>query len=94
MLRWGATDNEVEWPYPGADLIPGGKRTATMAATIEAPPAQVSCGDRRPTDRPSVRSLAATNDAWIGASPEYRIGGPLCLSERRTKDHGEAAVAN
>jgi hypothetical protein len=41
MLRWGATDDEVERPYPGADLVPGGKRTATMAATIEAPPAQV-----------------------------------------------------
>ena len=41
MLRWGATDDEVDRPYPGADLVPGGKRTATMAATIEAPPAQV-----------------------------------------------------
>ncbi|MGA6948819.1 MAG: hypothetical protein WBZ00_13820 [Solirubrobacterales bacterium] len=41
MLRWGATDDEVDRPYPGSDLVPGGKRTATMAATIEAPPAQV-----------------------------------------------------
>jgi hypothetical protein len=38
MLRWGATDDEVRRPYPGADLVPGGKRGATMAATINAPP--------------------------------------------------------
>jgi len=41
LLRWGATRQEVERPYPGADLIPGGERSATMAATIEAPPASV-----------------------------------------------------
>ena len=41
MLRWGATDAEVDRAYPGADLIPGGERSATMAVTIEAPPARV-----------------------------------------------------
>jgi hypothetical protein len=41
LLRWGATDEEVRQPYPGADLIPGGKRGATMAVTIGAPPARV-----------------------------------------------------
>jgi proline iminopeptidase len=41
MLRWGATDDEVRRPYPGADLIPGGKRGATMATTIDAPRAEV-----------------------------------------------------
>jgi hypothetical protein len=41
LLRWGATDEEVRAPYPGADLIPGGKRRATMAATIGAPPSRV-----------------------------------------------------
>lgn len=41
LLRWGATKEEVKRPYPGADLISGGKRGATMAVTIEAPPAQV-----------------------------------------------------
>jgi hypothetical protein len=41
LLRWGATPDEVRRPYPGADLIPGGKRGATMAITIEAPPARV-----------------------------------------------------
>ena len=41
MLRWGATDEEVHRPYPGADLVPGGKRGATMAVTIDAPPARV-----------------------------------------------------
>jgi proline iminopeptidase len=39
--RWGATDAEVLAPFPGADLIPGGKRGATMAVTIDAPPSQV-----------------------------------------------------
>lgn len=41
MLRWGATDDEVRGPYPGADLIPGGVRSATMAVTIDAPPSRV-----------------------------------------------------
>lgn len=41
LLRWGATDEEVREPYPGADLIPGGTRSATMATTIDAPPSQV-----------------------------------------------------
>lgn len=38
LMRWGATDAEVAEPYPGAGLVPGGKRGATMAVTIEAPP--------------------------------------------------------
>jgi hypothetical protein len=41
LLRWRATDEEVREAYPGADLIPGGHRTATMAVTIDAPPAEV-----------------------------------------------------
>ena len=41
ILSWGATDEEVSRDYPGADLIPGGERSATMAVTIEAPPARV-----------------------------------------------------
>jgi hypothetical protein len=41
LVRWGATDEEVRRPYPGADLIPGGTRSATMAVTIDAPPARV-----------------------------------------------------
>jgi len=41
MLRSGATDDEVRRPYPGGDLISGGKRGATMATTIDAPPAEV-----------------------------------------------------
>jgi hypothetical protein len=41
LLRWGATDEELRGPYPGADLIPRGERGATMAVTIEAPPARV-----------------------------------------------------
>lgn len=41
LLRWGAADDEVRGPYPGADLIPGGERSATMAVTIHAPPSRV-----------------------------------------------------
>lgn len=37
LLRWGATDEEFEGPFPG-DVIEGGTRSATMAATIDAPP--------------------------------------------------------
>ena len=40
-MRWGATDEEVAGPYPGAELVPEGERAATMAVTIEAPPDQV-----------------------------------------------------
>jgi hypothetical protein len=41
LVRWGATDLEVKRPYPGADLIPGGRRGTTMAVTIDAPPSAV-----------------------------------------------------
>ncbi len=41
LMRWGASDEEVNGPYPGADLIPGGERAATMAVTIDVPPDQV-----------------------------------------------------
>ena len=41
LLRWGATDEEVQRPYPGADLIRGGTRGATMAVTIDAPAERV-----------------------------------------------------
>jgi proline iminopeptidase len=41
LLHWGATQDEVQRPFPGADLIPGGTRSATMATTIDAPPDHV-----------------------------------------------------
>jgi hypothetical protein len=41
LLRWGASAEEVRAPFPGADLIPGARRGATMAVTIDAPPADV-----------------------------------------------------
>jgi len=41
MLTWGATEDEMKNPYPGAELIPGGTRTATMATTLDAPPSKV-----------------------------------------------------
>lgn len=39
--RWGATAEELRVTFPGADLIPGGKRGGTMAVTIDAPPSAV-----------------------------------------------------
>ena len=39
--RWGATDEEVAEPYPGAELVPEGKRPGAMAVTINATPEQV-----------------------------------------------------
>lgn len=41
LLRWGASREEVQAPYPGATLIPGSTRSSTMAVTINAPPARV-----------------------------------------------------
>lgn len=41
LVRWGATDEEVRRPYPGAELIPGGERSATMAVTIDAEPSRL-----------------------------------------------------
>jgi hypothetical protein len=41
LVRWGATDEELAQPFPGADVVPGGERAATMAVTIDASPAQV-----------------------------------------------------
>lgn len=39
--RWGATQEEVGRGYPGANLIAEGKRSPTMATTIDATPEQV-----------------------------------------------------
>ena len=41
LMRWGASDEEVAGPYPGADVVPDGARGPTMAVTIDAPPEQV-----------------------------------------------------
>ena len=41
LKHWGATKDEVTGPYPGAELVPGGKRGATMAVTINAPSERV-----------------------------------------------------
>ncbi|HEY7271072.1 MAG TPA: hypothetical protein VH951_14700 [Dehalococcoidia bacterium] len=41
LLHWGATEDEVQRPFPGEELIPGGYRGATMATTIDAPPSAV-----------------------------------------------------
>jgi hypothetical protein len=41
MMRWGATPAEVDGADHGDELIPGARRGATMATTIDAPPAAV-----------------------------------------------------
>jgi hypothetical protein len=41
LMRWGATDEEVAGSYPGAELVPEGRRSSTMAVTIEASPEEV-----------------------------------------------------
>jgi proline iminopeptidase len=41
LIRWGASDEEVSAPYPGAGLVPHGERGTTMAVTIDAPADQV-----------------------------------------------------
>lgn len=41
LLRWGATDEELSAAYPGADIVQGGKRGATTAVTVDAPPSRV-----------------------------------------------------
>jgi hypothetical protein len=41
LLRWGATDDELRRPFPGADIIDHGTRSATNAVTIDAPPSAV-----------------------------------------------------
>ena len=41
LMRWGASDEEVSGPYPGAEIVPHGKRGPTMAVTINAPPDRV-----------------------------------------------------
>jgi hypothetical protein len=37
----GASDAEVQERYPGAGLVPGGRRSAPMAVTIDAPPSRL-----------------------------------------------------
>lgn len=40
-LRWGASDQEVQAPMPGDELVPKASMQATRAITIDAPPALV-----------------------------------------------------
>lgn len=41
LLSWGATNAELKAPVGGADIVPEGRRTATMAVTINAPASRV-----------------------------------------------------
>jgi hypothetical protein len=36
LSHWGASDEEVAGPFPGSDVVPGGRRGATIAVTINA----------------------------------------------------------
>jgi hypothetical protein len=40
-LRWGATETELQEPFPGDDVVPNPKHQATHAITINAPVADV-----------------------------------------------------
>jgi hypothetical protein len=40
-LRWGATDEELEGPYPGDELVPDPNWTATHATSINATPQRI-----------------------------------------------------
>jgi hypothetical protein len=73
VLRWGATDEEIGAVFPGADLVPGAKRTATMAITIDAPPsrvwpwlAQMGC------DRAGWYSWDRLDNAGVASAREIR----------------------
>lgn len=41
LVRWGASDDEVAADFPDAGIVPNGKRSATMATTLDAPPSAV-----------------------------------------------------
>jgi hypothetical protein len=41
LRTWGATPEEVGGPYPGAEVVPEGKRSPTVAVTIDAPPEKI-----------------------------------------------------
>lgn len=41
LMHWGATEEEVLGPFPGAEVVAGSQRSATMAVTIDAPPERV-----------------------------------------------------
>jgi len=41
LTNWGATEEEVGGTYPGADLVPEGQRSPTMAVTIDVRREQV-----------------------------------------------------
>ena len=85
LRRWGATRDEVERAYPGAQLVPGGRRGATMATTMHAPPSavwpwlvQMGCDragwyswDR--LDNGGVPSAAELHPEWQGIAVGDRL---------------------
>ncbi|MGZ4742058.1 MAG: hypothetical protein ACXVYS_02505 [Oryzihumus sp.] len=82
LLRWGATQAEVRADFPGREIVPGGTRSATMATTIDAPPAQVW---------PWLVQMGTDRGGWYSwdrldnfgrrsahrVHPEWRGGGPV-----------------
>jgi proline iminopeptidase len=41
LMRWGATEAEATGPFSGAEVVLNGRRSSTMAVTIDASPEQV-----------------------------------------------------
>jgi hypothetical protein len=91
LMRWGATEDEVSGPYPGAEVVPGGRRAATMAVTIDVPPEGVwpwlvqLGGDRAGwyswdrVDNAGLPSAQTIHPEWqalaVGDTVKYRKGG-------------------
>lgn len=84
--RWGATDAEVRAPFPGADLIPAGKRGGTMAVTIDAPPSRAWSRLVRMGRDPS--RLVQLGPARQRRSPERRPDPPGMAAGRGRRSMG------
>ena len=88
LLHWGATEEEAGSPFPGAELVPGGTRSGTMAVTIDAPPSEVwpwlvQMGYGRAgwyswdyLDNFGRRSSAELHPEWQNISAGDYLGGP------------------
>src|SRR4051812_25037014 len=74
LKRWGATDEEVTGPYPGAEVVPNGKRGATMAVTIDAPPDRVW---------PWLVQMGGDRGGWYSGAHLDRGGRPSARTVHR-----------
>jgi hypothetical protein len=73
LMRWGASEEEVTDPYPGAGLVPEGERGATMAVTIDAPPDRVW---------PWLVQLGGDRGGWYSWDHLDNAGRPSATSTR------------